>query len=63
MNQADIFREFPTKTSGSDIGVLVCGPDTMKESVALCCRQNSECFKIGSENKTTFRFHSLNFTL
>ncbi|PON96722.1 Cytochrome b245, heavy chain [Trema orientale] len=62
-NFQDIFREFPTETGGSDIGVIVCGPETMKESVALFCRQESQCFNIGAEKKTSFSFHSLNFTL
>ncbi|XP_062116160.1 ferric reduction oxidase 8, mitochondrial [Humulus lupulus] len=62
-NFQEILKKFPTETGGSDIGVLVCGPETMKESVALLCSQNSQCFKCGAEKKTSFTFHSLNFTL
>lgn len=62
-NFQDIFTKFPTETGGSDVGVLVCGPETMKESVALLCRQNSQCFNTGAEKKTIFSFHSLNFDL
>ncbi|CAL9014092.1 unnamed protein product, partial [Prunus brigantina] len=31
--EADIFAKFPDETGGSDIGVLVYGPESMKESV------------------------------
>ncbi|KAF4350347.1 hypothetical protein F8388_010903 [Cannabis sativa] len=60
----EILEKFPTETGGSDIGVLVCGPEKMKESVAaLLCSHNSQCFKSGPQKKTSFSFHSLNFTL
>ncbi|KAI5562757.1 hypothetical protein BDE02_15G071600 [Populus trichocarpa] len=60
----DIFSKFPNETGGSDIGVLVCGPVSMKESVASLCQLKSQGLNIGSRGKKTyFSFHSLNFTL
>ncbi|XP_040987338.1 ferric reduction oxidase 8, mitochondrial [Juglans microcarpa x Juglans regia] len=61
----DIFAKFPTETGGSDIGVMVCGPESMKKSVATVCQQKSQGFKIGGakKNKPYFSFHPLNFTL
>ncbi|KAL4566620.1 hypothetical protein LXL04_030740 [Taraxacum kok-saghyz] len=60
----EIFSKFPNETGGSHIGVLVCGPEAMKESVASLCKLSSQ----GSINgvlrkKAYFSFHSLNFTL
>ncbi|KAI5329733.1 hypothetical protein L3X38_029130 [Prunus dulcis] len=58
-NFEDIFAKFPDEKGGSDIGVLVCGPETMKESVASVCQK-----KCGAKKqKPNFSFHSLNFTL
>ncbi|KAL5544112.1 hypothetical protein UlMin_007896 [Ulmus minor] len=62
-NFHDIFKNFSTETGGSVVGVLVCGPETMKDSVAQVCRQSSQILKVGAEKKTSFSFHSLNFTL
>ncbi|GAV64603.1 Ferric_reduct domain-containing protein/FAD_binding_8 domain-containing protein/NAD_binding_6 domain-containing protein [Cephalotus follicularis] len=63
-NFEDIFSKFPTETGGSDIGVLVCGPETMKESVASLCQLKSQGIKVGAAKKRPyFSFHSLNFTL
>ncbi|XP_057726276.1 ferric reduction oxidase 8, mitochondrial [Arachis stenosperma] len=64
-NFKDIFGMFQEETCGSNIGVLVCGPESMKESVAAACRKESNCFKFGGEKRTEpcFTFHSLNFTL
>uniref|UniRef100_A0A2N9GV73 FAD-binding FR-type domain-containing protein n=1 Tax=Fagus sylvatica TaxID=28930 RepID=A0A2N9GV73_FAGSY len=60
----DIFANFPNETAGSDIGVLVCGPESMKESVASVCKQNSQGVQMGDKKKKPhFNFHSLNFTL
>ncbi|KAL9337966.1 hypothetical protein Peur_069735 [Populus x canadensis] len=60
----DIFSKFPNETDGSDIGVLVCGPVSMTESVASLCQLKSQGLNIGSRGKKTyFSFHSLNFTL
>ncbi|PNT01102.1 hypothetical protein POPTR_015G083200v4 [Populus trichocarpa] len=60
----DIFSKFPNETGGSDIGVLVCGPVSMTESVASLCQLKSQGLNISSRGKKTyFSFHSLNFTL
>ncbi|XP_074316833.1 ferric reduction oxidase 8, mitochondrial [Silene latifolia] len=59
---ADTAREF----GESSVGVVVCGPETMKESVALACQQKSHAVKLMAKKQhrsTTFDFHSLNFTL
>ncbi|CAL2249786.1 unnamed protein product [Prunus armeniaca] len=37
--EAGLTLKFPDETGGSDIGVLVYGPETMKESVALICQK------------------------
>ncbi|KAH7528406.1 hypothetical protein FEM48_Zijuj05G0068900 [Ziziphus jujuba var. spinosa] len=58
----DIFNKFPNEMGGTNIGVLVCGPETMKESVAAICHQRSQGFKTGAK-KANFYFHSLNFNL
>ncbi|KAJ0106605.1 hypothetical protein Patl1_18122 [Pistacia atlantica] len=60
-NFEEIFSKF--ETGGLDIGVLVCGPVTMKDSVALMCQQKSHCLKATAKKKPYFNFHSLNFTL
>lgn len=63
-NLEDIFSKFPGETGGTYIRVLVCGPETMKESVASLCQLSSAVLKNGAQRKTPyFRFHSLNFTL
>ncbi|XP_059657968.1 ferric reduction oxidase 8, mitochondrial [Cornus florida] len=63
-NLQDIFYKFPNETGRSDIGVLVCGPETMKESVASLCRLSSQDFKIcAQKEKPCFSFHSLTFSL
>ncbi|PNX94931.1 ferric reduction oxidase mitochondrial-like, partial [Trifolium pratense] len=45
-NFKDILGKFKNETSGSNVGVLVCGPESMKESVAAACQQESECSKL-----------------
>ncbi|XP_054804673.1 ferric reduction oxidase 8, mitochondrial [Prosopis cineraria] len=62
-NFQDIFREFENESGGTNTGVLVCGPESMKESVAMICQQKSKCFKLGSKKSEAFTLHSLNFTL
>lgn len=58
-NLQDILSKFPNETGGSNVGVLVCGPETLKESVATLCRKNSPALK----KNPYFSFHSLNFEL
>ncbi|PIN21202.1 Ferric reductase, NADH/NADPH oxidase [Handroanthus impetiginosus] len=59
-NFQDILSSFTSESGGHDIGVFVCGPEAMKESVA------SE-FRLAQRNNKAKRqhmsFHSLNFTL
>ncbi|XP_022737241.1 ferric reduction oxidase 8, mitochondrial isoform X2 [Durio zibethinus] len=63
-NLEDVFSKFLNETDGSDVGVLVCGPETMKEVVASLCQQKSRCFKIGDKKRKPYlRFHALTFTL
>ncbi|KAK7389121.1 hypothetical protein VNO78_23953 [Psophocarpus tetragonolobus] len=63
-NFKDMFTKLRNESGGSNIGVLVCGPESMKESVALACQQESECFKVGGKRtESCFSFHTLNFTL
>lgn len=58
-----MFGKFRNETCGSNVGVMVCGPESMKESVASAC-QLSECFKLGvKRTEPCFSFHSLSFTL
>ncbi|KAG5153784.1 hypothetical protein JHK82_011753 [Glycine max] len=58
------FGKLRNEIGGSISGVLVCGPESMKESVAFACQQESECFKVsGKRTGSCFTFHSLNFTL
>ncbi|KAK7330537.1 hypothetical protein VNO77_24732 [Canavalia gladiata] len=57
-NFKDIFGKFRNESCGSNIGVLVCGPESMKETVA------SACLKFGAKRtEPRFTFHTLNFTL
>ncbi|CAK8562979.1 unnamed protein product [Lathyrus sativus] len=63
-NFKDILGQFKNETCGSNVGILVCGPESMKESVAAACQQESECFKLGvKRTEPCFTLHSLNFTL
>ncbi|XP_019463863.1 PREDICTED: ferric reduction oxidase 8, mitochondrial [Lupinus angustifolius] len=63
-NFKDIFDKFKSENCGPNIGVLVCGPESMKESVASACQWESECFKLcAKRTEPCFTFHSLNFTL
>ncbi|KAL5718143.1 ferric-chelate reductase (NADH) [Ranunculus cassubicifolius] len=63
-NFEDIFSKFPGQAGGFDVGVLVCGPESMKESVALSCKQHSQGSIIGArKKKPCFNFHSLSFSL
>uniref|UniRef100_A0A5B7C9M7 FAD-binding FR-type domain-containing protein n=1 Tax=Davidia involucrata TaxID=16924 RepID=A0A5B7C9M7_DAVIN len=63
-NFQDIFSKFPNETGGSDIGVLACGPETMKESLASLCQLSSQGIRTSAQRKKPyFNFHSLTFTL
>ncbi|XP_048138174.1 ferric reduction oxidase 8, mitochondrial isoform X2 [Rhodamnia argentea] len=60
-NFQDIFTKFRDETGGSDIGVLVCGPESMKESVAKSLQRMGQGGS--AKRRSKFTFHSLNFTL
>ncbi|KAL1533026.1 ferric-chelate reductase (NADH) [Salvia divinorum] len=59
----DLISSFARETGGSNIGVFVCGPQGMKESVALACRQPQVSQRNVKGKKPNFSFHSLSFTL
>lgn len=63
-NFKEMVAEFSNETQGSTVGVFVCGPESMKESVAIICRQNSHVVCGEDKSRKPFlSFHSLNFTL
>ncbi|XP_075494502.1 ferric reduction oxidase 8, mitochondrial-like isoform X1 [Primulina tabacum] len=63
-NFQDLFSDFANESGGSDIGVVVCGPEGMNESVASTCKLSSQILQRNSKEKNTyFSFHSFNFTL
>ncbi|KFK26648.1 hypothetical protein AALP_AA8G275500 [Arabis alpina] len=64
----EILSAFEKNLRGwSSMGVLVCGPETMKEAVASMCYQRSQCFGVESSGRSRMQmnlnFHSLNFNL
>ncbi|EOY20878.1 Uncharacterized protein TCM_012218 [Theobroma cacao] len=63
-NFEDVFSKFLNETDGSNIGVLVCGPESLKRAVASLCQQKSQWFNIRDQKKKPYlSFHALNFTL
>ncbi|XP_068665198.1 ferric reduction oxidase 8, mitochondrial-like isoform X2 [Aristolochia californica] len=64
-NFEDVFSKFQTQTGRIHVGVLVCGPESMQESVAAVCRRYSSCnFRTNAKTKrSSFSFHSLSFAL
>ncbi|WRX16848.1 JmjC domain - like 4 [Theobroma cacao] len=63
-NFEDVFSKFLNETDGSNIGVLVCGPESRKRAVASLCQQKSQWFNIRDQKKKPYlSFHALNFTL
>ncbi|XP_021891881.1 ferric reduction oxidase 8, mitochondrial [Carica papaya] len=55
----EILDAFVNKSGrGCNVGVVVCGPESMKQSIALICQQ-----KCPSLEKQYLGFHSLNFTI
>lgn len=52
--------EFKGEEGGDDdVGVFVCGPDSMQETVAVICRKYGR----RSTNNCSFHFHSIKFSL
>ncbi|KAI3454435.1 hypothetical protein Pfo_011098 [Paulownia fortunei] len=62
-NFKDIISNFTSESGGSDIGVLVCGPEAMKESVASAYRLALVSQTNAKGKRPHLSFHSLNFTL
>ncbi|XP_058102508.1 ferric reduction oxidase 8, mitochondrial [Magnolia sinica] len=59
-----LLSDFSMQTEGSNIGVLVCGPESMQESVASACRRYSHKFNMdGRKRKPSFSYNSLSFSL
>ncbi|XP_065874847.1 ferric reduction oxidase 8, mitochondrial [Euphorbia lathyris] len=62
-NFKDVLSKFGSENGGSDIGVLVCGPESMKESVASICQLKFQGLNVAAKgNKPYFSFHSLDFS-
>lgn len=59
-NLIDIVSELQNELGISEVGVFVCGPDSIKQSVASVCRTFSQK---GKKKKFLLRFHSINFSL
>ncbi|KAJ4751913.1 Ferric reduction oxidase 8 [Rhynchospora pubera] len=57
---SDISNE---STEDENIGVFVCGPDSMKESVASFCKGNPKIDNCKNGSSSSFVFHSVNFSL
>lgn len=60
---ADILSELSTETEGQRVGVFVCGPGSMQESVASFCRKCNLKLKNDKSRKCFFDLHSINFSL
>ncbi|KAK9119829.1 hypothetical protein Scep_017922 [Stephania cephalantha] len=58
----DIFSKIASQSGGSTVGVFVCGPESMKQSVAQLCKPNLQGLS-AKRSTPSFCFHSLNFEL
>lgn len=63
-NFQDLLSRLETEFEGlSNVGVVVCGPESMKESVALAYQQKCQALKLGAKKQQPFLvFRALNFT-
>lgn len=61
-NLIDIVSELQNELGRLEVGVFVCGPDSLQRSVASICRTTCSQ-KYGGKNKLLLRFHSINFSL
>lgn len=59
-NFKEIFGKVSNELGNVDIGVLVCGPQSLQASVAKACRSYN---LRNSKNKTVFHFNSHSFDL
>jgi predicted ferric reductase len=55
----ELFSEYAENHDGQEVGVLVCGPEGLQESVAEACRSRN----FASFMKTPFHYHSVSFDL
>ncbi|KAJ3671746.1 hypothetical protein LUZ60_007825 [Juncus effusus] len=53
-NLSEALEDFSKETRNENVGVFVCGPESMKASTALFCKNH---------NTSNFVFNSINFTL
>ncbi|KAK9108212.1 hypothetical protein Syun_024223 [Stephania yunnanensis] len=58
----DVFSKMASQSGGSTVGVFVCGPESMKQSVAQLCKPNLHGLS-AKRSTPSFCFHSLNFEL
>ncbi|XP_019105285.2 ferric reduction oxidase 8, mitochondrial isoform X2 [Beta vulgaris subsp. vulgaris] len=63
----ELLHKMESEFSGSNVGVVVCGPESMKGSVALACqqtcRQHNKADSKRQQRPPFFVIHSLNFSL
>lgn len=59
---ADVLSDLTNETSDENVGVFVCGPESMKISAALFCKNKN---KISCKDglNSSVDFHSVNFFL
>nr|CAD1820102.1 unnamed protein product [Ananas comosus var. bracteatus] len=62
-NLSDILSELSAETEEQRVGVFVCGPGSMQESVASFCRKCNLKLKNDKSRKCFFDLHSINFSL
>ncbi|XP_072963079.1 ferric reduction oxidase 8, mitochondrial isoform X1 [Typha angustifolia] len=60
---AELLSDSSIGTGESQVGVFVCGPYSMQESVASFCRTYSCNLKDAERQKSAFIYHSFNFSL
>ncbi|MQL98196.1 hypothetical protein Taro_030904 [Colocasia esculenta] len=61
-NLIEILEALYEQTERADVGVFVCGPDSMQESVASFCKKHQKFTEHGRQ-KRTLAFHSIKFSL
>ncbi|GLJ11039.1 hypothetical protein SUGI_0141080 [Cryptomeria japonica] len=60
-NLRDLIGKFGLKMEGRTVGVIVCGPESMQESVASACRRHNSL--PGFKSSAALDFHSISYTL
>lgn len=65
VHMTDLLLEETIETEENKVGVFVCGPDSMQESVAYFCRKYSRgtTLKMDESKKCSFVYQSINFSL